>query len=183
DWLNCGWALTNAQRDTNFIFLREIGATFLRLSHYEHNDYTYQLADQNGICVWSEVPIIDYITESPAFYTNSLQQLREMIRQRYNHPAVVCWSVYNEITLDAGPTTTNLINQEVQLVGQEDSTRPSTAAANTSDSDPSTFYTQLIAFNKYFGWYSTPLNGISSWADNFHAAYPNRCVGVTEYGA
>ena len=57
DWLNCGWALTNAQRDTNFMFLKEIGATFLRLSHYEHNDYTYQLADQNGICVWSEVPI------------------------------------------------------------------------------------------------------------------------------
>ena len=183
DWLNCGWALTNAQRDTNFIFLREIGATFLRLSHYEHNDYTYQLADQNGICVWSEVPIIDYITESPAFYTNSLQQLREMIRQRYNHPSVVCWSVYNEITLQAGPVTTNLINQEVQLVGQEDTTRPSTAAANTSDNDPSTLYTQLIAFNKYFGWYSSPLNGIAEWADNIHANYPNRCVGVSEYGA
>ncbi len=183
DWLNCGWALTNVQRDTNFIFLREIGATFLRLSHYEHNDYTYQLADQNGICVWSEVPIIDYITESPAFYTNSLQQLREMIRQRYNHPSVVCWSVYNEITLQAGPVTTNLINQEVQLVAQEDPTRPSTAAANTSDNDPSTFYTQIIAFNKYFGWYSSPLNGIASWADNYHATYPNRCVGVSEYGA
>ena len=183
DWLNCGWALTNAQRDTNFIFLKEIGATFLRLSHYEHNDYTYQLADRNGICVWSEVPIIDYITESPAFYTNSLQQLREMIRQRYNHPSVVCWSVYNEITLQAGPTPTNLISQEVQLVSQEDSTRPSTAAANTSDNDPSTLYTQLIAFNKYYGWYSSPLNGIGSWADNIHANYPSRCIGVSEYGA
>jgi beta-galactosidase len=183
DWLNCGWALTNAQRDTNFIFLKEIGATFLRLSHYEHNDYTYQLADRNGICVWSEVPIIDYLTESPAFYTNSLQQLREMIRQRYNHPSVVCWSVYNEITLQAGPTPTNLISQEVQLVSQEDSTRPSTAAANTSDNDPSTLYTQLIAFNKYYGWYSSPLNGVGSWADNIHANYPKRCIGVSEYGA
>jgi len=183
DWLNCGWALTNAQRDTNFIFLKEIGATFLRLSHYEHNDYTYQLADQNGICVWSEVPIIDYITESPAFYANSLQQLREMIRQRYNHPSVVCWSIYNEITLQAGPTPTNLISQEVQLVSQEDSTRLSTAAANTSISDPSTFYTQVIAFNEYYGWYSSPLNGIAAWADNVHATYPNRCVGVSEYGA
>ena len=183
DWLNCGWALTNAQRDTNFIFLKEIGATFLRLSHYEHNDYTYQLADQNGICVWCEVPIIDYITESPAFYANSLQQLREMIRQRYNHPSVVCWSIYNEITLQAGPTPTNLISQEVQLVSQEDSTRLSTAAANTSISDPSTFYTRVIAFNEYYGWYSSPLNGIAAWADNVHATYPNRCVGVSEYGA
>ncbi len=189
DWLNCGWALTNAQRDTNFIFLKEIGATFLRLSHYEHNDYTYQLADQNGICVWSEVPIIDYITTSGAFTSNALQQLREMIRQRYNHPSVVCWSVYNEITLSMGDqgvgtfSTTNLINQEVQLVGQDDSTRPSTAAANTSDNDPSTLYTQLIAFNKYYGWYSSPLNGIGAWADNIHANYPTRCIGVSEYGA
>jgi len=164
-------------------FLKEIGATFLRLSHYEHNDRTYQLADQNGICVWSEVPLIDYITESPAFYTNSLQQLREMIRQRYNHPAVVCWSVYNEITLQAGPTPTNLISQEVQLAGQEDSKRPSAAAANSRDGDPSTLYTQLIAFNKYYGWYSRPLNGLGAWADNFHATYPTRCVGVAEYGA
>ena len=183
DWLNCGWALTNAQRDTNFIFLKEIGATFLRLSHYEHNDYTYQLADQNGICVWSEVPIIDHITTSSAFYTNSLQQLREMIRQRYNHSSVVFWSVYNEITLEGGPNPTNLISQEVQLVAQEDPTRLSTAAANTSISDPSTFGTRVIAFNNYFGWYASPLNGIAAWADNVHATYPNRCVGVSEYGA
>jgi beta-galactosidase len=183
DWLNCGWALTNAQRDTNFGFIKKIGATIIRLSHYEHNDYTYQLADQNGICVWSEVPIIDYITASTAFTSNTLQQLREMIRQRYNHPSVICWSVYNEITLVSGPSPTNLIAQEVQLVAQEDSTRPSTAAANTSISDPSTFYTQLIAFNEYFGWYSSPLNGIAAWADNVHATYPTRCVGVTEYGA
>jgi hypothetical protein len=183
DWLNCGWGLTNAQRDSNFLFLKEIGATFLRLSHYEHNDYTYQLADQNGICVWSEVPIINYITISAAFTSNTLQQLREMIRQRYNHPSVVCWSVYNEITLQSGPSPTNLINLETQLAAQEDATRPSTAAANTSDNDPSTFYTQLIAFNKYYGWYSSPLNGIGAWADNIHATYPTRCIGVTEYGA
>ena len=183
DWLNCGWALTNAQRDTNFLFLKEIGATFLRLSHYEHNDYTYQLADQDGICLWSEIPLIDYITTSAAFTTNTLQQLREMIRQRYNHPSVMFWSIYNEITLDAGPSTTNLISQEVPLVNQEDPTRLTTAAANTSDGDPSTFYTQVIAFNKYYGWYSSPLNGIAAWADNIHSNYPGRCVGVSEYGA
>jgi beta-galactosidase len=183
DWLNCGWALTNAQRVTNFMLLKEIGATFLRLSHYEHNDETYQLADQNGLVVWSELPLINAITESPAFYTNALQQLREMIRQRYNHPAVVCWSVFNEITLGGGPSGTNLISQLVQLEAQEDPTRPSTAAANSSDSDPTSLYTQVIAFNKYYGWYSTPLNGIGSWADNIHANYPARRVGVSEYGA
>ena len=189
DWLDCGWALTDSQRDTNFLFIKEIGATFLRLSHYEHDDYTYQLADQDGICVWSEIPLIDYITTSAAFTSNTLLQLREMVRQRYNHPSIIFWSVYNEITLSMGDqgtgtfSTTNLISQEVQQVIQDDPTRLTTAAANASDSDPSTFYTQTIGFNKYYGWYSSPLNGIGAWADNIHAAYPNRCVGVTEYGA
>jgi beta-galactosidase len=183
DWENCGWALNDGQRATNFLLLKEIGATAVRLSHYEQDDDTYQLADHHGIILWSEVPLINYITESPAFYTNTEQQLTEMIHQRYNHPSVVCWSVYNEITLDAGPSPNNLINQEVQLVNQLDSTRFSTAAANTADSDPSTFYTQLIDFNKYFGWYNGVATDFGPWADNIHATYPTRMIGVSEYGA
>lgn len=183
DWINCGWALTNAQRDLNFEFIKEIGATSIRLSHYEHDDYTYQLGDRNGVILWSEIPLIDYITEASAFYANAKQQLTEMIRQRYNHPAVVCWSVYNEITLQAGPSTTNLVAQLAQLAAQEDPTRPSTAAANTSDADPSTTYTQLIDFNKYYGWYNGVVTDFGPWADNIHAVYPGRMVGVGEYGA
>ena len=183
DWFNCGWALTNAQRETNFAFIKEIGATAVRLSHYEHDDYTYQLADQNGIVLWSEVPLIDYITASSAFYSNTVQQLIEMIKQRYNHPSVVCWSVFNEITLDSGPSPAALVSQLAQLAAQEDPTRPSTAAANSSDNDPTTLYTQLIDFNKYYGWYNGILSDFGPWADNFHATYPTRSVGISEYGA
>ena len=183
DWLNCGWALSHGQRVTNFMFLKEIGATAVRLSHYENDDDTYQLADQAGIILWSEIPLINNITESPAFYTNTEQQLTEMIHQRYNHPSVVCWSVYNEITLDAGPSPNTLISEEVQLVNQQDSTRPSTAAANTSDNDSTTFFTQLIDFNKYFGWYNGVATDFGPWADNIHATYPTRTIGVSEYGA
>ncbi len=183
DWLNCGWALTNAQRETNFAFIEEIGATGVRLSHYEHDDYTYQLADQDGIVLWSEIPLIDYITQSAAFYTNAEQQLIEMIHQRYNHPSVVCWSVYNEITLQAGPNPDSLITNLAQIVAQQDVTRPSTAAANTSNSDPSTFITKLIDFNEYFGWYNGVVTDFGPWADGIHATYPTRTVGVSEYGS
>src|ERR1017187_1929043 len=182
DWLNCGWALTNAQRVTNFMFLKEIGATAVRLSHYEHHDETYQLADQNGIILWSEVPNINNITSSSAYFTNTLQQLKEMIRQRYNHPSVVCWGLFNEITLDSGPDPSPLISQEASLAAQEDSTRPTTAAANSSDNAPTTLYSQLICFNKYYGWYGGVLTDLAPWADNFHSAYPTRMVGVSEYG-
>jgi beta-galactosidase len=183
DWLNCGWALTNAQRETNFAFIKEIGATAVRLSHYEHDDYTYQLADQNGIVLWSEIPLIDNITASSAFYTNTAQQLIEMIKQRYNHPSVVCWSVFNEVTLNSGPSPAALVSQLAQIAAQQDSTRPSTAGANSSDNDLTTLYTQLIDFNKYYGWYNGILSDFGPWADNFHATYPTRSVGVSEYGA
>lgn len=183
DWLNCGWALTNAQRASNFSFIKEIGATAMRLSHYEHHDYTYQLADQNGIILWSENPLIDNITASTAFSNNCQQQLIEMIKQRYNHPSIVTWSIYNEVTLDPGPNPDSLIAQLAQVVAQQDSTRPSTAAANTSTSDPSTFYTQLIDFNEYFGWYTGVVTDFGPWADGVHSTYPTRTVGVSEFGA
>ncbi len=183
DWLNCGWALTNAQRVTNFMILKELGATAVRLSHYEHHDETYQLADQNGIVLWSEIPNIDYITSSAAYYTNTLLQLREMIRQRFNHPSVVCWSMFNEITLQSGPSPTPLITQEAALATQEDPTRPTTAAANSADNDPTSLVTTWICFNKYYGWYGGVLTDLGPWADNFHATYPTRMVGVSEYGA
>ena len=181
DWLNCGWALTNAQRESNFAFIKEIGATAIRLSHYEHNDQTYQLGDQNGVILWSEVPNIDGITASSAYTNNTLQQLREMIRQRLNHPSIVCWGMYNEITTDGG-NPAPLIALEVQLANQEDPTRQTTAAANSSDDDPTTLYTSLICFNHYDGWYSGVMADFPPWADNFHATYPTRKVGVSEYG-
>ena len=146
DWLDCGWAVTDEQRNTNFMLLKELGATAVRLSHYEHDDYTYQLADQNGIILWSEIPLVNRITESPAFYANARQQLIELIRQRYNHPSVVCWGVFNEITMKPGPKPVSLVRQLALLAAQEDPTRFSTSAANASDDEPSNWCTELNSF-------------------------------------
>ena len=183
DWLDCGWAVTDSQRATNFMLLKEIGATAVRLSHYEHDDYTYQLADQNGIILWSEIPLVNRITKSPAFYTNAKQQLVELIRQRYNHPAVVCWGVFNEITMKPGPKPVDLVRQLAQLAVQEDPTRLSTSAANARDEEPSNWCTEWNSFNKYFGWYNGTLGEFGAWADAIHAKYPDRPVGISEYGA
>ncbi len=183
DWADRGWAITDAERNTNFMLLNEIGATALRLSHYEHNDYTYQLADRSGIVLWSEIPLVNRITESPAFYANAKQQLTELIRQRYNHPSVICWGVFNEITMKRGPSPVNLVRQLARLAAQEDSTRPSASAANASDNDPSNWCTQLNAINKYFGWYNGVLGDFGPWASKIHSNYPSRCIGVSEYGA
>lgn len=183
DWLDRGWAIGDAERAENFALLKEIGASALRLSHYEHAEQTYDLADRNGIVLWSEVPVINRITESPAFYRNAEQQLRELIRQRYNHPSVVCWGIFNEITLKHGPVATNLVSRLARAVAEEDPTRPSAAAANSRDDDPTTRYSQWLAFNKYFGWYDGHSEEFGAWADRVHAKFPDRAIGITEYGA
>jgi beta-galactosidase len=183
DWPDKGWAISEDNTRTNFALVREIGATAMRLSHYEHSDVTYQLADEQGVILWSEIPVINYITESPEFYANAKQQLRELIRQRYNHPAVVCWGIYNEITLRPGPETTNLVSQLAQLEAEEDPTRPSTCAVAGKDDQPPNWYSQIMAFNKYDGWYVGDLSGFAKGVDRAHANYPAHCIGVSEFGA
>ena len=183
DWLHRGWAIGDAERRTNFAMLRELGATVLRLSHYEHSEQAYELADQNGLVLWTEIPLINRITESPAFYANAVQQMRELIRQRYNHPSIICWGIFNEITLKPGPRPTALARQLAELVAREDPTRPSTSAANARDNEPSNWCSELSSFNKYFGWYDGEMNDLGAWADRVHARYPTRCIGISEYGA
>ena len=179
DWLNRGWAIGNAERLTNFALLKEIGATAMRLSHYQHNEHTYQLADQNGIVLWTEVPLINSVTATPEFTTNVQQQLRELIRQNCNHPSVVCWGLFNEESVSA----TNVVSPLATLARQEDPTRPSAAASNQGDSAALNWIADIVAFNKYYGWYSGTTNNFGSWADAIHAKYPTRCIGVSEYGA
>jgi beta-galactosidase len=183
DGINRGWAVGQEQREKNFALLQEIGATALRLSHYEHADQTYQLADQDGIAIWTEIPVINNITESPGFYENAKQQLTELIHQRYNHPSVICWGIYNEITLRKGPPTTNLVSQLAALAAKLDSTRPSTCAIAGSDEQPSNWYTKISALNKYLGWYGGKLSDFGPSLDRAHAHYPDRCIGVSEFGA
>ena len=183
DWINHGWAIGQEERQANFKLIMDIGATALRLSHYEHHDETYQLADQDGIILWSEIPLVNRINESPAFYANAKQQLTELIRQRYNHPAVVCWGIFNEVTLRSGPPAVRLAKELARLEAQEDPTRPSTSAANSSDTEPSSWCSELNSFNKYFGWYDGKLADFGPWADHIHRQFPNRCIGISEFGA
>jgi len=183
DGLNHGWAVGQAEREKNFELLQELGATALRLSHYEHADETYDLADKDGIILWSEVPVINSITDEPGFYDNAKQQLIELVHQCYNHPAVVCWGIYNEITLVKGPQTTNLVSQLASLAAELDPTRPSTCAIAGGDDQPSNWYTKVSAFNKYSGWYSGKLQDFGPSMDRVHKRYPTHAIGVSEFGA
>src|SRR5262249_48891163 len=97
DRLNKGWAISDADQVEDMSFVWEIGATYARLSHFQHPALIHDLLDASGIVASTEIPLIDSVEADPAYFENAKQQLRELIRQNYNHPAIFFWGLYNEI--------------------------------------------------------------------------------------
>jgi beta-galactosidase len=179
DWLDCGNALSPAQRREDFALIEELGANVIRLCHYEHDDYDYQLCDSAGILAWAEVAFVGQAPETAGGNDNAVQQLRELIRQNYNHPAIFCWSVGNETRDGAAP----LIARLAAVAKQEDPTRFTTYASHHKDDDPRDFSTDLLGYNRYYGWYTGSYDELGRWLDQWHARNPGRPLGLSEYGA
>ncbi|SDL12543.1 beta-galactosidase [Siphonobacter aquaeclarae] len=183
-----GSAYTPADYEADMKLVLESGATAVRLTHYPHGKYWYELCDRAGIVVWSEIPLVGpggytgmgYV-KSAELEAHGRQVMTEMIRQRYNHPSVCFWGLFNELKLDYDdpvPFVTSL----GRLAKKEDPTRLTTCA---SFLDNPTFngVSDLIAWNKYYGWYGGKPEQIGAWADKLHAEFPRKPIGVSEYGA
>ena len=178
-----GNALLPEHHEEDMRLILELGATSVRLAHYQHSQYFYDLCDEYGIVVWAEIPYISNHLENGD--ENSKNQLRELIVQNYNHPSIIVWGLSNEITM-TGSTVPMFDNHKSlnALAHELDETRlTAIACVSMCDIDePYVHITDLVAYNHYFGWYGgeTDMNG--PWFDNFHSKYPNKPIGVSEYG-
>jgi len=183
DWQGIGNALLPEHHEKDMELILELGATSVRLAHYQHSQYFYDLCDREGIIVWAEIPYISKHAESAN--ANAEAQLRELIVQNYNHPSIIVWGLSNEITM-TGSTVEMFDNHKKlnELAHELDPTRlTAVACVSMCDIDePYVHVTDLVAYNHYFGWYGgeTDMNG--PWFDNFHSKYPNKPIGVSEYG-
>lgn len=180
DRLNEGWAVSHADLDEDMAILRDLGANALRLAHYQHAQYFYDLCDRNGLLVWAEAPIVDSVAEGKPFAENAEQQLVELIRQNANHPSIVMWSLGNEIAnaAQAVPLLTDLAAR----AHREDPSRPTVLATNKAPDDPLTSVVDLIGVNRYFGWYGGTSAEFASDLDGAHRVAV-RPLAVSEYGA
>jgi beta-galactosidase len=179
-----GSAIADSDTDADFAIIKELGATAIRLAHYQHAQHTYDLCDRAGLVVWAETPVVNRINDTPEFAANAEQQLTELIRQNYNHPSIVFWSVGNETTLRAGPSPDALVGHLADVVATEDPTRLAAYAADgTATDSPVNFHGQAHGFNEYQGWYSGQVADFGAWADANHEAHPEAPIGITEYGA
>ncbi|MBQ3014700.1 MAG: glycoside hydrolase family 2 protein [Clostridia bacterium] len=184
DWKGIGNAITKEHHDIDMAMIREVGANTIRLAHYQHDQYFYDLCDEYGMVVWAEIP---YISEHmPAGRENTISQMKELIVQCYNHPSICVWGISNEITISTKKRADMLDNHQVlnDLIHEMDPSRPTTLAcyAMCAPFDPVGHLSDIVSWNLYLGWY-TPFMWLNNlWVDYFHKRYPNRCLGYSEYG-
>lgn len=184
DFLGVGNAITLQEQTLDMELIREIGANTIRLAHYQHAQEFYDLCDEYGMIVWAEIP---YITEHmPNGRQNTLDQMRELITQCYNHPSIVCWGLSNEVAVHG--ITEDLMQNHIllnDLCHEMDKTRPTTMAHPfmLEHESPLIQITDIGSYNLYFGWYMGTLEQNDSFFDEYHEKYPKRIMGFSEYGA
>ena len=185
DWKGIGNAISREQMEQDMELIREVGANTIRLAHYQHSQYFYDLCDRYGMVVWAEIPYIS--AHMPGGKKNTFFQMKELITQNYNHPSIVTWGLSNEITI-SGKHRRDMLNHHRKLqsyVKRLDPGRPTTLAcyAMCHPFHPVSRISDLVAWNLYLGWY------VPGWFLNdlflkfYHWKYPNRCLGYSEYGA
>ena len=183
DRLGIGNALLPEHHAEDIDLIMEMGATTIRLAHYQHNQYFYDLCDEKGLVIWAEIPYISQ--HMPNGVDNTVQQMKELIIQNYNHASIVVWGLSNEITAE-GADNGVVENHHIlnDLVHEMDKTRLTTMAAVSmcSPDHPYISIPDTVSYNHYFGWYGGTIDTYGPWFDKFHADHPNQPIGVSEYG-
>ena len=180
-----GNALTKEMHEQDMAFITEIGANSIRLAHYQHNQYFYDLCDQAGMIVWAEIPYITRPSKSDETGSNAKSQLEELIKQNYNHSSIVMWGVQNEITAVGKQHNVETIVRELHdLAKANDPYRLTTQAqvAMHPVLDSMNTVTDVVGFNQYFGWYSGVVEDFKPWLEDYRKANPNRPLCLSEYG-
>ena len=179
-----GNALSKEDHKQDIELICEVGATTIRLAHYQHDQYFYDLCDEYGQVIWAEIPYIS--KHMPNGRENTVSQMKELITQNYNHPCIVVWGLSNEITMNGADDPDLIDNHKMlnDLVHELDKTRKTTMACVSMCPMDAEYLNipDTVSYNHYFGWYGgdTTMNG--PWFDKFHAMHPNLPIGCSEYG-
>lgn len=193
DWWQSGSALTPQQHDTDLSIIRELGATTIRLAHYQQSEYVYSRCDSIGFLVWAEIPFVNRVSTHEA--ENAKEQLRELIRQNYNHPSIYVWGVHNEVYgygEDDGLYTDStrfspviaLTTDLHDLAKTEDPARLTVSVnGHAAPGHGVNMNTDIQGINRYFGWYERRIQDLEPWIESMERDYPGYRIMLTEYGA
>ena len=185
DRKGAGVAITKEMMEEDMALILEMGANTIRLAHYQHAQAFYDLCDEKGLVIWAEIPYITMHMHNGR--ANTLTQMEELIVQNYNHPCIAVWGLSNEITAASAVNEELLENHRAlnDLAHKLDPTRPTTMANvfMLEITSPILEIPDVNSYNLYFGWYLGELDQNDDFFDTYHAKYPDRCIGFSEYGA
>ncbi|WP_333576812.1 glycoside hydrolase family 2 protein [Sphingobacterium sp.] len=188
DRLGKGSALSNADHDEDLAIIKEMGATSIRLAHYQQSEYFYSKCDSMGLVIWAEIPFVNRVTTLED--NNAQQQLKELIRQNFNHPSIYIWGMHNEVY---SPTayTVELTTKLNDLAKSEDPDRYTVSVSGYNVIDhPVNNNADVQGINHYFGWYNGELedksdkeDDVASWAKRISEEFKDYRIIFSEYGA
>lgn len=186
DRMNKGWAISESDQREDIALIQEVGANTIRLAHYQHSQYFYDLCDEIGMVLWAEIPFISVMSKTELTGENPKQQMIELIRQNINHPSICFWGIQNEIQIGGDrPEVRALVKELHALTKKEDPTRLTTMAnvMFVPDEDEYNYITDIVGYNKYYGWYQGQAEDFAPWLDGFHQTNPEVSLCISEYGA
>lgn len=181
DWWGLGSALTNREHDFDLEQIMDIGATTVRFAHYQQSDYLYSRCDSLGLVIWAEIPFVNSVTGQE--WDNAHQQMRELIRQSFNHPSIYVWGIHNEVYHPHGYTAA--LTQSIHDLCKTEDPDRYTASVNGYGAvgHPVNGNADIQGMNRYFGWYERRLQDIVPWIDGIERDYPWCPLILSEYGA
>jgi beta-galactosidase len=179
---NMGSALTEAAHQEDLDLMMEIGASSLRLAHYQQSEFIYSACDRLGFLIWAEIPFVNTWTGQEG--ENAKQQLQELIRQNYNHPSIFTWGLHNEVyAKDETEFPVRLTRELHDLAKTEDPDRPTVAVTGYGDLEkPMNHHADLQGHNRYLGWYGGRAGDIAAWLEQTKTR-PGTLISLSEYGA
>lgn len=181
DWWGLGSALKNEHHDADLATIMDLGATTVRFAHYQQSDYLYSRCDSLGLILWAEIPFVNRVTGKES--ANAQTQLRELIRQSFNHPSIYVWGLHNEV-YHPHAYTAQLTAALHDLAKTEDPDRYTVSVNGYGHMEhPVNLNADIQAMNRYFGWYEKKIKDIDPWIENLESKYPNQLFILSEYGA
>lgn len=191
-----GVALDDEAHRRDIRLIKELGCNFIRISHYPQDDAIVEMCDELGLLAWEEIPIINIVPDTPGYADNCELNLREMIRQHYNHPSIIAWGYMNEILLTVPPVdspewqpckerTVALAQRLEAALKEEDSSRVSVMAFNMTNlyNEIGLDLEDVAGWNLYQGWYVDKLEDFNKWCEDQHRRYPHHPIIISEWGA
>ncbi|MGB3103426.1 glycoside hydrolase family 2 protein [Sphingobacterium siyangense] len=188
DRLGKGSALSNVDHDEDLAIIKEMGATSIRLAHYQQSEYFYSKCDSMGLVIWAEIPFVNRVTTLED--NNAQQQLKELIRQNFNHPSIYIWGMHNEV-YSPSAYTVELTTKLNDLAKSEDPDRYTVSVSGYNVIDhPVNNNADVQGINHYFGWYNGELedksdkeDDVASWAKRISEEFKDYRIIFSEYGA